>query len=110
MTSYSTKAAELPVLFRDAVELYRQHSVDMPEKVRRRLERLRGVEHQVRDEWGLGVENLRILDIGPGQQLTTMIWFSRRNEVVGIDLDVVARRLGPGTLVRMLRTSGGART
>jgi SAM-dependent methyltransferase len=110
MKSYSGKFHGLPVFFQEAVELYRAHATDMPEKVRRLLDQFRAVEHQVRGEWGMGLENLRILDIGPGQQLTAMIWFSRRNEVVGIDLDVVAQRFNPVTIVRMLRSNGVVRT
>src|SRR4051794_38378828 len=49
------------------------------------------------------LENLSGLDIGPGQQLGCLRCFSLKNEMTGIDTDVIARGFSPLDYLRMLR-------
>ncbi len=55
------------------------------------------------------VENLRILEIGPGQGMERARYFGIRNEVIGLDLDVIPVKSGLATYIRMLRVNGFGR-
>jgi SAM-dependent methyltransferase len=59
---------------------------------------------------GTPVENMKGLDIGPGQQLGCLKCFSLRNDVVGIDTDVIAQGYNPLDYVRMLQHNSAMRT
>jgi SAM-dependent methyltransferase len=52
------------------------------------------------------VENLRILEIGPGQGLERARYFGIKNEVIGLDLDVIPVQKSVGDYYRMLRING----
>jgi SAM-dependent methyltransferase len=56
------------------------------------------------------LENLSGLDIGPGQQLGCLRCFSLKNEMTGIDTDVIARGFSPLDYLRMLRHNTAQRT
>src|SRR5262249_29702228 len=53
---------------------------------------------------------LQVLDVGAGQMALQASYFALRNDVVGIDLDVIARGFAPGDYVRMARHNGLRRT
>lgn len=55
------------------------------------------------------VANLRILEIGPGQGMERARYFGLRNDVLGIDLDVIPQGFHPGDYWRMLRKNGTGR-
>lgn len=67
--------------------------------------------HEARIEAKLGrsVEGLRILEIGPGQGMERGRYFGLKNEVVGIDLDVIPQGFEPGNYWRMIRKNGFGR-
>jgi SAM-dependent methyltransferase len=52
---------------------------------------------------------MRLLEIGCGQRLAQTTYFAQQNEVVGIDLDVIARGLNPVPYFAMLRENGPIR-
>jgi len=64
------------------------------------------IEALVADRFGVKLEGLRILDIGAGQRLLQMKYFSQKNEVVGIDRDVVIQGLDLRGYLHMFRTNG----
>lgn len=47
-----------------------------------------------------------MLDVGPGQLLTQLLYFARRNRVTGIDTDVVVTGFSPQQYAAMLRRNG----
>lgn len=68
------------------------------------------VEALVFERTGVRIENLKVLEIGPGQQLRHLRCFALKNEVVGIDTDEIPQRLGLGGLVRSARRNPWMRT
>jgi SAM-dependent methyltransferase len=66
------------------------------------LETLRTAEHLVRERTGLRLENLRILEIGSRQDQRHLRRLALRNEVVGIDTDVVHENFHLGDYLRSL--------
>lgn len=55
------------------------------------------------------VEGLRILEIGPGQGLERARYFGIKNEVVGIDLDVIPVEKSAASYYQVLRQNGAGR-
>jgi SAM-dependent methyltransferase len=54
---------------------------------------------------GVALEDLKVLEVGPGQCPQRLRCLSLRNEVVGIDTDVIPQGLQVGEYLRMLRGS-----
>ncbi len=71
---------------------------------------VRKVEALVFERTGVRVEDLKVLEIGPGQQLRHMRCFALKNDVIGIDTDVIPQRLGLAGLVRSARRNPWMRT
>jgi SAM-dependent methyltransferase len=95
---------------REAVNLARSRSDDVSEKVARTLADLRAIEDLSRQHAGLELNGVKILDIGAGQLLLQMTYFAvRRNEVVGIDQDVIVRGFSIPGYLSMLRANGPKR-
>lgn len=88
---------------------------DLPGTVERIIEECRAVEAMAERCAGLRLEGLRGLEIGAGQLPRQLVYFARKNRVIGIDLDYIAQgfelamyrdmlqRNGPG---RVLKTAG----
>jgi SAM-dependent methyltransferase len=97
-------------LAREAANLTRGRSGDVSEKVAGTLSGLREIEQLADDRLGLELKGLKMLDIGAGQLMMQMTYFGQRgNEVVGIDQDVIARRLSIRLYADMLRKNGPKR-
>lgn len=64
---------------------------------------------RVRRELDVELKGLRMLDIGPGQQLRHMRCFSIDNEVEGIDMDVIPQALRLPDYLEMARRNSAAR-
>jgi len=107
--SYTSGRPGGPVtLARDAVYLYRSYL--RPEQwVAEALEKISAQEQEIAEALGTEVAGQRMLDVGAGQRLVGMTYFGRKNDVVGIDLDVVVQGLDPAGYARMLRTNGANR-
>jgi SAM-dependent methyltransferase len=110
LKSYTSTKIGFVARMREGLHLYRQHARDIPEQVRITISRLRQLEGFVREHTGMVVEKQRVLEIGPGQKLRQMIYFAAKNEVVGVDLDVIPIGLKPGPYLTMLRKNGVIRT
>jgi SAM-dependent methyltransferase len=65
---------------------------------------------RITEATGLPVENMKGLDIGPGQQLGCLKAFSVHNDVVGIDTDIIAQGFNPLDYLRMLQHNSAMRT
>jgi SAM-dependent methyltransferase len=95
---------------REAYGLYRLHAGDVPARVSELVGSLAEDERVIEREFGFELRGRRLLDVGAGQGLFQLAYFSRRNEVVGIDLEVIAQGASPVPYVRMLRSNGVRRT
>jgi SAM-dependent methyltransferase len=107
--SYTSTRGGVAALARQAGYLYRRER-DPAARVDEMLRRLQEVERAVADTYGVTLVDKRVLDVGSGQLLGQLAYFSRNNDAVGIDLDVIAQSLRPGVFVRMLRVNGAKRT
>ncbi len=54
------------------------------------LERLHEIEHLSEEKLALRLEGRKMLDVGAGQMMLQMAYFSAKNDVHGVDLDVIA--------------------
>ena len=62
------------------------------------------------EAYGREIAGLDVLDVGTGQLLTQLVYFSRRNRVVGVDRDVIVHGFSPLGYLEMLRVNGPQRT
>ncbi len=72
--------------------------------------RLSEVEELVRSNYARKLEGLRMLDVGAGQRMLEMKYFSVRNAVVGIDRDVIVTGFDPRAYLHLLVRQGVNRT
>ena len=94
----------------EAWDLYKLHSRDVPERVRAALQYLSQVETLVGERHAFLIRDRRVLDVGAGQRLTQLAYFSRTNDAVGIDLEVIAQGFDLRAYARMVRLNGLRRT
>lgn len=66
-------------------------------------------EQRITEVLGRPMEDLRILEIGPGQGKERARYFSLKNEVLGLDLDVIPSGVDPVGYYQMLRKNGVGR-
>lgn len=90
--------------------MYRLHSRDVAERVSASLDYLREVEKLIESQYAFAIRDRRVLDVGAGQRLIQLAYFSRANDAVGIDLEVIAQGVDLRAYVRMLRLNGLRRT
>jgi SAM-dependent methyltransferase len=108
--SYSSTKMGVKNRANELIQLFRISRVDPAGKVAFTLQTFRNTVQRIEELAGVTVENLKVLDIGPGQQLRHMRCFSQKNDVVGIDLDVIPQGLQVVDYLRMLRHSPLTRT
>ncbi len=73
------------------------------------VERLRRDEARMERGLGRPLNDLDILEIGPGQTMSRARYFGLRNRVQAVDLDVIPRGLDLPGYWRMLRSNGAGR-
>lgn len=73
------------------------------------LEDLRALEQRIQQSYGIVLDGKRMLDVGPGQLLAQQRYFALRNDVVGIDLDLVVHGFDLRGYAAVLRTNGAKR-
>jgi SAM-dependent methyltransferase len=95
-------------LARDAVYLYRGY-LGPAQWMAEALDKVRLQEREIAEALGSEVAGLRMLDVGAGQRLIGMSYFGRRNDMVGVDLDVVVQGFDLAGYARMLRANGAGR-
>lgn len=108
--SYSSTKMGVKERANELVQLFRISRADPAHKVEFTLQTFGNTVQRIQELTGVTVENLKVLDIGPGQQLRHMRCFSQKNDVVGIDLDVIPQGLAVVDYLRMLRHSPLTRT
>ena len=67
LRSYTSTKVGLAPRIREALNLYRVHSQNVPGQVHQLLRRLRGIENDIRQYAGKELKGLDVLEIGPGQ-------------------------------------------
>ncbi len=110
MPTYTSGSKNPLLLLREAKALYRIHTEDMDGKVADFIRKMRRFEDKLTQRAGMTLENRDILIIGPGQGAGELTYFSMKNRVVGIDLDVIPDNNSPLTYLKMLRQNGLTRT
>ena len=110
LRSYTSTKVGLAPRIREALNLYRVHSQNVPGQVHQLLRRLRGIENDIGQYAGKELKGLDVLEIGPGQMSKYLRYFAIGNNAMGIDLDVVSDEMSTSTLVNMLRINGPMRT
>jgi len=109
LKSYTSLRSGLQSRLVDVAGGIRNSLQDPGPRVAVMIERLAAVESTVAELLGHPLAGCHILEIGPGQLFPQMIYFSRRNRVTGIDLDVLAHGFRPGPYWQMLRCNGPMR-
>lgn len=99
----------MPDLVTEACSLYAGLTRDIPGEVARTVAELRELERTLERRFQLSPTGLDVLDVGAGQRLLELAYFSRQNNAVGIDLDVIVQGFDPLGYVRMARANGAKR-
>lgn len=107
--SYTRKRLGVTDRARELYTLLADQRADVPGRVDKVVGQLGEAEAAFESLLGEPMSGKSVLVIGPGQHLAEMTYFSRRNSVVGIDLDVVPQRLAPLEYWRMVKVNGGIR-
>lgn len=79
---------------------------NVDEHVRLVIESMAMPEERIERRLGREVAGLRILEIGPGQSMERARYFGQRNDVVGIDLDIIPTAFDPRQYWQMARANG----
>ena len=107
--SYSSASPGLRRFVSEATHLARTRSRDIPSNVANILADLHAIEVRTEETLGIDLSGLRMLDVGAGQLFLQSSYFSLRNSVVGIDLDVVARGFDARLYFDVMRENGAKR-
>lgn len=107
--SYSSLHSGARKRLREFAELYRAHTRSAAAQVRVMIEHLERIEALAEGHTGVALRDMRLLEIGCGQRLSQTMYLARWNDVVAIDLDVVARGFDVGAYATMLRENGPVR-
>ena len=66
-------------------------------------------EERMVEKFGGPIENLDILEIGPGQGMERALYFGRKNTITTLDTDIIPFGFEPKNYYKMLRTNGPGR-
>jgi ubiquinone/menaquinone biosynthesis C-methylase UbiE len=108
--SYTSQRSGPIALLQEARHLYEAHTIDVAGRVAEIVARLEEMRAVVFEYCGLDLNALDMLDVGAGQRLLQMVYFSKSNSVVGIDRDVIAQGWDPRGYFEMFRSNGVRRT
>ena len=110
MKTYTSTRSNPIAFVKEAYSLYRLKSYDIPGQVNGTLGVMRRFEERLANALDFRLDGKRLLIIGPGQTPREMVYFGLRNEVVGIDLDVIPHGWDARAYMTMLRQNGLMRT
>jgi SAM-dependent methyltransferase len=110
MRSYVTIPLGVPARINETWNLYLGHARNVRENVRGLLNQARASDAKIMSLLGCPVNDMKMLEVGPGQQLIQLAYFGKHNDVVGIDLDVIVQRVDATGCLRMARQNGWLRT
>jgi SAM-dependent methyltransferase len=108
--SYSSTKIGFAARCRELYQLVRVSLRSQAEGAAATVASVRSIEGLVFERTGVRLENLKVLEIGPGQQLRYLRCFALKNDVVGIDTDVIPQGAGLSDLFRTARHNPWMRT
>lgn len=106
LKSYTSTQIGFGARVREMINLGLWQRQNIPAQIRTVIERLAGVERVIFEHTGVRIENLDMLEIGPGQKLLQMGYFARSNRVIAIDLDKIVQGFDVLGYWDMLRRNG----
>jgi SAM-dependent methyltransferase len=106
LPSYTSEWRGMRYFLADAVKAYKTQLATSRNLVTARLEETKLVERLIRVTYGMEIQDLDMLEVGPGQVPCQLLYFSRRNRAVGIDSNIVLRRKTPLGIWRVARSNG----
>jgi SAM-dependent methyltransferase len=110
LNTYTSTRTNPIAFLREAYNLYQFKSGDIPSQVRGTIAYMNRFELRLKEATGISLGDLKILNIGPGQTPREMVYLGVKNDVTGIDLDVIPQSFTPATYLAMLRQNGMMRT
>jgi SAM-dependent methyltransferase len=110
MKSYSSEWKGLRSFAFEAINLYKARSQNVARRVRESVANAKDVEARIAEHYELRLRECDMLEIGPGQFLSQMVYFSPHNRVKGVDLDVIVQGFSAFGFLRMLHANGAIRT
>lgn len=110
MRTYTSAQLNPSAFLREFRDLYRIKTGDIPGQVSSTIAYMRQCEQNIAQTTGIALGGIKILIIGPGQTPREMVYLGMKNEVTGIDLDVIPKGWDLGAYLTMLRQNGPMRT
>lgn len=110
VSSYASNTCGFFASVREAASLYHLHSRNIAARIRAAIEDARRVEARIREAFGVEIHDLDVLEVGPGQFPTQLMYFATRNRVLGADRDLILLHGEPAAYLKMLKTNGIRRT
>lgn len=108
--SYTSRGTGLSFV-RDGVQLLRAHYAGgVAGQVAAIVARLQDFERSIDKAYGFTLAGKCVLDLGAGQRLNQLAYFSLRTDAIGIDSDVIVQGFDVPGYLRMLRLNGARRT
>jgi len=95
---------------RQIFALRRLYSVQVENRVAIGLGDIRHAERCIRENYGIELRNLKILEIGPGQFGGQLPFLALNNQAIGVDTDIVIHGFSVSKYFQMFRQNGAART
>ena len=109
MRSYTSERLGPLKRMRELLLLYRVHARSAREGAKSPAKAVQLMEKQVLEHTGLSLADVAILDVGCGGALVFSTYLAQRNNVTGIDMDIVPRPYHVGDYYVMLRRNGWLR-
>jgi SAM-dependent methyltransferase len=103
--SYTALKMGAPARLRELASLVRVALRSQATAARDAVGTVRRAQRMIFEATGKHVENARILEIGPGQELRHLRCFALENEVTGIDTDAIVQRFDVAQVARLFRKS-----
>ena len=77
---------------KDYIQLFRKKLGSPTQDARNHYIKYLRIKQELKKKYNFNVKNKKILDIGCGQRYPYSFLFSKDNEVIGIDLDIILKR------------------
>lgn len=89
--------------------LYRHKTADIAGTIASVVSTCEEMEQSLAESFDLTLRNLNVLEVGAGQQLLRLKYFSRKNRVTALDYDIIIQGFDPAAYWRVLRANGPKR-
>lgn len=106
LNTYTSTRTNPFAFLREAYNLYQLKSGDIPGQVRGTISHMHHFEERLKAATDISLGDLKILNIGPGQTPREMVYLGVKNDVTGIDLDVIPESFTVSTYLAMWKQNG----